>query len=101
MPRHDSIYAACDGSGEPPIGPSGPKLSQESGIPASTIKVFYQVLVDTFVGHFINAYSRNARRRLLTTPRFCFFDMGVRNAAADVPLDARLLSVEGGPLLEQ
>jgi predicted AAA+ superfamily ATPase len=76
------------------------KLSQESGVPASTLKTYYQVLVDTFVGHWMNAYSRSARRRLLTTPRFYFFDVGVRNAAAEVPFDVRLLNVEGGRLLE-
>jgi len=77
------------------------KLSQESRIPASTIRAFYQVLVDTFVGHWVGAYARSARRRLLTTPRFCFFDVGVRNAAADLPLDVRMLNTQGGPLLEQ
>jgi predicted AAA+ superfamily ATPase len=77
------------------------KLSNESGIAASTLKSYYQVLVDTFVGHWIPPYSRNARRRLLTTPRFVLFDVGVRNAAAEVPADSRLLSTEGGRLLEQ
>ena len=77
------------------------KLSQESRIPASTIRTFYQVLVDTFVGYWVGAYARSTRRRLLTTPRFCFFDVGVRNAAAEWPLDPRILHAQGGPLLEQ
>jgi predicted AAA+ superfamily ATPase len=76
------------------------KLSQESGIAASTLKTYYQVLVDTFVGHWVEGYTRRARKRLLTTPRFYFFDLGVRNAAADLPLSGRLTSDEGGPLLE-
>jgi predicted AAA+ superfamily ATPase len=77
------------------------KLSQESGVPASTLRNYYQVLVDTFVGHWIEPYSRSARRRLLTTPRFCFFDVGVRNAAAELPPDERVLNIHGGSLLEQ
>jgi uncharacterized protein len=76
------------------------KLSQESGIPASTLKNYYQVLVDTFVGHWLPPYSRNARRRLLTTPRFLLFDVGVRNAAAEVPMNPPMLRTEGGRLLE-
>jgi predicted AAA+ superfamily ATPase len=76
------------------------KLSQESGVAASTLKTYYQVLADTFVGHWMAAYSRSARRRLLTTPRFYLFDVGVRNAAAEVPMDTRLLNTEGGRLLE-
>ncbi|MCI0586697.1 MAG: AAA family ATPase [Planctomycetes bacterium] len=76
------------------------KLSQESGIPATSLKNYYQVLVDTFVGHWMPAYAARTRKRLLTTPRFYLFDVGVRNAAAEVPLDARLLNAQGGPLLE-
>ena len=77
------------------------KLSQESGVPASTLKNFYQVLADTFAGYWIAAYGRPSRKRLLTTPRFLFFDVGVRNAAAGLSLESRLSEAEAGPLLEQ
>jgi len=77
------------------------RLSQESGIPASTLKNYYQVLVDTFVGYWIPAYSRRTRKRLLTTPRFCFFDVGVRNAVAELPQSGPLADELAGPLLEQ
>lgn len=76
------------------------RLSQESGVPSSTLKNYYQVLVDTFVGHWLPAYGRRTRKRLLTTPRFYFFDVGVRNAAAELPLSVRLSDGQGGPLLE-
>lgn len=76
------------------------RLSQESGIPASTLKLYYQVLCDTFVGYYIPAYGHPSRKRLLTTPRFLFFDLGVRNAAARVSVSVELTSTEGGPLLE-
>ncbi len=77
------------------------RLSQESGVPASTLKNYYQVLVDTFVGYWIPSYSRRTRKRLLTTPRFCFFDVGVRNAAAELPQAGPLADELAGPLLEQ
>ena len=70
-------------------------------MPASSLKNYYQVLVDTFVGYWIPAFSRRGRKRLLTTPRFCFFDTGVRNAAAGLPLDRSMLASEGPRLLEQ
>lgn len=76
------------------------RLSQESGVPASTIKSYYQVLVDTFVGHWMTAYAGRTRKRLLTAPRFFFFDLGVRNAAAEMAVEARLPDELGGPLLE-
>jgi predicted AAA+ superfamily ATPase len=77
------------------------KLSQESGVPASTLKLHYQVLVDTFLGHWMPAYGHPSRKRVLTTPRFYWFDLGVRNAAAQLPPTRELLQSQPGPLLEQ
>jgi predicted AAA+ superfamily ATPase len=76
------------------------RLSQESGVPSSTIKSYYQVLVDTFVGHWMTPYGGRTRKRLLTAPRFYFFDLGVRNAAAETGVQDRLPDERGGPLLE-
>jgi predicted AAA+ superfamily ATPase len=76
-------------------------LSQESGVPLASLKNFYQVLVDTFVGYWIPAYGRSGRKRVLSTPRFVFFDTGVRNAAAELPLTRSLLKTQAGPLFEQ
>lgn len=77
------------------------RLSQECGVPASTLKIYYQVLVDTFVGYWVGAYGRSGRKRLLTTPKFMFFDLGVRNTAARLSLVERLDPDTGGRLLEQ
>ena len=76
-------------------------LSQESGVPVSTLRSYYQVLVDTFVGHWILPYGRAGRKRVLATPRFIFFDTGVRNAAARLPISKTLLRTQAGPLFEQ
>lgn len=77
------------------------RLSQESGVPASTLKIYYQVLVDTFVGYWMGGYGARTRKRVLTTPRFYFFDVGVRNAAAELALaGARVPDELGGMLLE-
>lgn len=76
------------------------KLSQESGVPASTLKNHYQVLVDTFLGHWMPAYGHPSRKRVLTTPRFYWFDLGVRNAAAQLPPTRELLQSQGGQLFE-
>jgi predicted AAA+ superfamily ATPase len=77
------------------------RLSQESGVPVATIRTYYQVLVDTFVGTWIGPYGRSGRKEILSTPRFLFFDLGVRNAAAGVPLSRDLLRTAAGPLFEQ
>jgi predicted AAA+ superfamily ATPase len=76
------------------------RLAQESGIPASTLRIYYQVLVDTFTGYHVPAYGHPGRKRLLTTPRFLFFDLGVRNVAARILFSSEMSPAEGGPLLE-
>jgi len=76
-------------------------LSQESGVPVATIRNFYQVLVDTFVGYWIMPYGPSGRKEILSTPRFLFFDLGVRNAAADLPMSRELVKTQAGTLFEQ
>ncbi len=76
------------------------KLSQESGIAVSTIKNYYQVLNDTFLGYWVYSYRKSQRKRLMTTPAFYFFDLGVRNAAAEIRLNKNMLAELGGYLLE-
>ena len=76
------------------------KLSQESGIAVSTIKNYYQVLNDTFLGYWVYSYRKSQRKRLTTTPAFYFFDLGVRNTAAEIRLNKSMLAELGGHLLE-
>ncbi len=76
-------------------------LSQESGIPLSSLKNYYQILVDTFIGFWLYPYKHSGRKRLLTSPRFYFFDSGVRNAAAEIITDRNILNELGGRLLEE
>jgi uncharacterized protein len=52
------------------------------------------------VGYRIPAYGSVGRKRILTTPRFLFFDNGVRNAAARYRFSADLLKTQVGRLFE-
>ena len=76
------------------------KISQETGIAVSTIKEFYKLLEDTFIGFSIFPFAKSNRIRLLKSPKFYFFDVGVRNVVAGLPLDKGILSTEGGHLFE-
>ena len=76
-------------------------LSQQSGIPLTTLRSFYQVLEDTFIGYQLQPFRGRARKRLLTTPVFYFFDVGVRNALARIPLNKESLRVQAGTLFQQ
>lgn len=75
-------------------------LSQEAGVSINTIKSYYQILVDSYIGYFVPGYSGNSRKRLLSTPRFFFFDPGIRNACARTVFHENLLNTEGGKLFE-
>jgi len=75
-------------------------ISRESGVPVATLRTYYQVLEDTFVGYRIPAYGAAGRKRVLTTPRFLFYDNGVRNAAARYRFSTDLLKTQMGLLFE-
>ncbi len=76
------------------------KISQESGLALSTLRGFYGVLEDTLLGFTVRPFGGSPRARLLKTPRFFFFDIGVRNAAARLPLDEGILATQAGQLFE-
>lgn len=76
-------------------------ISQESGVPVSTLRSFYQIITDTFIGFWLQPFIGQSRKRLLTTPMFYFFDLGVRNALARIPLTRQSLSIQAGTLFQQ
>jgi predicted AAA+ superfamily ATPase len=77
------------------------KISREAGVSLPTVKTYYQLLEDMFTGFRVTAFSGSPRKSLLSTERFYFFDVGVRNAAAELPLEAAAVRANPGPLFEQ
>jgi predicted AAA+ superfamily ATPase len=77
------------------------KIAKDAGVSVPTIKSYYQLLEDMFLGFRLPAYSKSPRKNLLSTDRFLFFDLGVRNAAAELPLQSALVRANPGPLFEQ
>jgi predicted AAA+ superfamily ATPase len=76
-------------------------ISQETGVSLPTVKSYYQLLEDMFVGFTIPAWTKSRRKNLLSTARFLFFDTGVRNAAAGLSPSPDLVLANPGPLFEQ
>lgn len=76
-------------------------VSREAGVSLPTVKTYYQLLEDMFLGLRVTAFSGSPRKSLLSTERFYFFDVGVRNAAAELPLEAAAVRANPGPLFEQ
>ena len=76
-------------------------LSQECGISAPTIKNHYGLLEDLFLGFSVPAFTRSARNKILSTPKFLFFDIGIRHAAAGLTPSADTVTANPGPIFEQ
>lgn len=53
-------------------------ISRECGVPASTVKEYYQILEDTLLGFYLWPHERNERKK--AHPKFYFFDPGVVRA---------------------
>lgn len=80
--------------------PNLAKLSNESGVSQPSIKEFYRVLEDTLVMERVDPYLKNSRKRILSSPRYYFFDIGVRNSLARLPLDKNTINAQKGVLFE-
>jgi predicted AAA+ superfamily ATPase len=76
------------------------KLAAAVGVAVNTLRNFYQVLEDTYVGIRIPPFGRS-RKRTLQAPRFLLFDLGVRHVLAELPLGDALLKLDAGHIFEQ
>ena len=76
------------------------KLASMIGISVNTVRNYYQVLEDTYIGLRIPAFGRS-RKKVLSAPRFVICDLGMRNALAELPLNDNLILFDSGHLFEQ
>lgn len=54
-------------------------VSNDTGIPARTVREHYQVLDDTLLAFQLPAFRQARRRKPVSTAKFYFFDVGVAN----------------------
>jgi len=80
--------------------PNFTKISQETGISVITIKEYFQILLDTLIIHQLSPFTKSPRRRVAKTSKYFLFDIGVKNATADVPLENNLVNIDKGSLFE-
>ncbi len=60
------------------------RISQDIGVATTTISNYYQLLEDCLVAHRIDPITDGqTRRRLIKSPKYLFFDLGVRRACAN------------------
>ena len=54
-------------------------IASDCGVSANTVKQYFQILYDTLIGYEIPAYTKAMKRRLMQSPRFYYFDIGIVN----------------------
>ena len=57
-------------------------IARGIGVDAKTVHSYYSILEDTFLGHHLLAFDFSFRKKLLKSPKFYFFDVGVCRAIA-------------------
>jgi predicted AAA+ superfamily ATPase len=76
------------------------KLAKSVGVAANTIRNFYQILEDTYVGIRILPFGKS-KKRITASPRFLIFDIGLRHMLAELAINDTLLKLDAGSLFEQ
>lgn len=58
-------------------------IAGDIGVSANTVKEYFQILEDTLLGFFLQAYNKSSRKRLSKRPKFYLFDTGVQRTLAN------------------
>ena len=59
-------------------------IASDTGIPASTVREYYHILEDTFLGFMVPAWTKTLKRKPVSKAKFYFFDIGVKNTLAQI-----------------
>ena len=54
-------------------------VARETGVSSNTVREYYQILIDTLLGHELLAWRKAKKRRLIETAKFYLFDVGIAN----------------------
>lgn len=52
-------------------------IASECGVSSPTVKGYFQIFVDTLLGSWLPAFRKKVKRRLISSPKFIFFDVGI------------------------
>ena len=62
-------------------------IATECGVSAKTVKEYFAILEETLFGFMLPAYTHTVKRRVIQSPKFYYFDVGIPNYLLDrVPL---------------
>jgi predicted AAA+ superfamily ATPase len=57
-------------------------IAKDVGVDEKTVRKYFEILEDTLIGFFIDAYHTSVRKKVGLAPKFYFFDTGVSRVLA-------------------
>jgi predicted AAA+ superfamily ATPase len=54
-------------------------IASDCGVSHNTIREYFQILEDTLIGRFLPVYQKKPKRKVIQSPKFYFFDLGIPN----------------------
>jgi uncharacterized protein len=54
-------------------------IASECGVSSPTVKTYFEILEDTLLARFLPAFRKRPKRRVIESPKFYFFDVGLAN----------------------
>ncbi len=54
-------------------------IASECGVSMPTVKEYFAILEDTLIGNFVPSFQKRPKRRVVQSPRFYYFDVGLAN----------------------
>jgi predicted AAA+ superfamily ATPase len=59
-------------------------IANDTGLAATTIREYYQILEDTLLGFLLPAWQKTQKRKSVSTAKFYFFDTGVTHRLSNI-----------------
>lgn len=59
-------------------------IANDAGVTLATIREYYHILEDTFLGFLVPGWTKTAKRKAISTAKFYFFDLGIKNILAGI-----------------
>ncbi|HHV04442.1 MAG: AAA family ATPase [Bacteroidales bacterium] len=55
------------------------KIATDCGVSSVTIKDYFSILKETLIGYIVPSYTKHEKRRMVQSPKFYLFDVGLYN----------------------
>lgn len=56
------------------------KIANDAGVDSKAVERYFEILVDTFIGFYLEPFHESVRKRQSQKSKFYFFDLGVKKA---------------------